>query len=165
MSFVPTKNVESIWNKIEREIVKLENVHLSKFAEYFKRTYIGEKDEFGIFIYKPTYNITFWNLYDRVINFLPRTINGVESWHRTLNKIGEISHPNIAKFIEIIQKMEEISRFTIGRLEGGKFSSCRVDIKKEWDLRMIVVNFHIFNTEAVFFELLDGKFQWNDQFE
>jgi hypothetical protein len=95
---------------------------LKDYFEYFRRNFIGVVDPKNGGWQKPKFSIVFWNARERVILNLPRTTNGVESWHRTLNKIGEIPHPNIGKFVEILQKNEEMARFTISKLISGQFN-------------------------------------------
>ena len=46
----------------------------------------------------PMFQHSLWNVYDRVMNNLPRTTNGVEGWHNAFNQSVGLSHANVSRF-------------------------------------------------------------------
>ena len=62
--------------------------------KYFGRTYVGEVR--GAVRGHPYSNIH-WNVYDRIINDLPCTTNGVEGWHNGFNRSVGQCHANVLK--------------------------------------------------------------------
>jgi hypothetical protein len=40
-------------------------------------------------------NEKFWNVYERTINFIPRTSNSIEGFHRFLNSVNDTTSPNL----------------------------------------------------------------------
>lgn len=91
---------------------------------------------------------------------MPRTTNGVESWHRILNNRCEIAHPNIGKFITIIQKEEELTRFKMTQCINGNLETLQKNYQWEEKIRLIADNFDMF-TEESYFKALDRVYQWN----
>ena len=70
--------------------------------EYFESTYVGVVR--GGVRGHPLFQHSLWNVYDRVINDLPRTTNAVEGWHNAFPRSVGHSHANIWTFISCLQK-------------------------------------------------------------
>ena len=68
--------------------------------EYFERTYVGEVRG-GVRV-PPLFKHSLWNVYDRVINDLPRTTNGVEGWHNGFNRSVGQCHANVWNFFSYL---------------------------------------------------------------
>jgi hypothetical protein len=79
--------------------------------------------------------------------------------HRSLNAQSFISHPNIAKFIDLIKKEEERSHFKILQRMSGKLEFDVKSLLQEEKLKTLVCNFKFFNIEE-FFNILDGIAKW-----
>lgn len=105
------------------------------------------------------YAIENWSCFNNVIDKLPRTTNAIEAWHRTINSRSEISHPNIARFISLLQSEEEIVRLEISRRKAGNFSFRKKHIVHDENLRIIVENFEMFSEEE-YFICLDKIIKW-----
>jgi hypothetical protein len=57
-----------------------------------------------IFLFEaPRFPIEFWNVYQRVIDNLPRTNNSVEAWNRRISVLAEGSHILLYKLIDILR--------------------------------------------------------------
>ena len=82
LAFVPSDKVVEVFEELsEDDRIPLE------FISYFETTYIGvlrgrrnnrRRDQ-------PLYPITFWNVFTRTEQALPRTNNSVEAFHNALN--------------------------------------------------------------------------------
>ena len=54
----------------------------------------------------PHFDIAFWNLYDRVLQRLPRSNNAAEGWHNAFNNavgIADSSVPNLSRKLQAEQ--------------------------------------------------------------
>jgi hypothetical protein len=111
---------------------------LVDFISYFEKNFIGEIS--GNTVQNSFYSICFWSVYQNIINGIPRSTCAVEAWHRSLNSICVISHPNFAKFLEVIQKEEEVVRIKILQARNGRFRISEKNYLKEEKLRTILRN-------------------------
>ena len=64
--------------------------------------YVGDL-RFGV-RHPPTFEHSLWNVYDRVVNNLPRTTNALEGWHNAFARSVGHAHASIWKFIETLKK-------------------------------------------------------------
>ncbi|KAL3106975.1 hypothetical protein niasHT_011179 [Heterodera trifolii] len=64
------------------------------FLEYLENTWIGRQRR------TPTFLLDFWNCKDITELHLPRTRNGVESWHARLQQAFTSPHPTFLSFFE-----------------------------------------------------------------
>ena len=74
-------------------------------------------------VVRPIYDIEYWSCYDRVLFSYPRTTNSLESWHKTLKCRSEKAHPNLARFVEILQNVENDALYDFIQLKDGNMSS------------------------------------------
>ncbi len=51
----------------------------------------------------PRFSIKFWNMYDRVVQNLPRSNNAVEGWHNAFNNSVGIAHPTVPNLSRKLQ--------------------------------------------------------------
>jgi hypothetical protein len=103
---VPIKELSKVLEFIKQEYEELFlDSKILEFHNYYLGNYIGVEKN-GVFE-NPRYRCEFWNCYTRVLMQLPRTINVAEAWHRSLNSLTDLAHPNLGKFINNIQKEEE----------------------------------------------------------
>ncbi|RVD93284.1 hypothetical protein TUBRATIS_001850 [Tubulinosema ratisbonensis] len=144
---------ELIYTEYKKENTQI----LDDFLFYFKKTYIGSSRNSGIF--EKIYDPKFWSVYSRILKNLPRTTNSVEAWHRNLNQKSLIAHPNIAKFIDIIKKENEKTRFNITQIFNGSFSFNLFNPSKEVKLQIILNNFNHFK-ELNYFKALITVYNW-----
>lgn len=153
LCFFEVKDVFETFYNIKCSIESDNFSDLKDFFCYFEKTYIRNKDQ------DPLFNISFWNVKDRVLKGLPRTTNGAEGWHRCLNNRAHISHPNILKFLDIIKSEEEKSRYKLVQYSLGKLDLNRRDSKKEDNLFIIVYNYENFDKEG-YFKALESCYNW-----
>ena len=61
-----------------------------------------------------------WNVYDAVLQDLPKTNNSVEGWHRDFEAQLTSYHPNIWKFLECIKREQTLSNAKIEQYIAGQ---------------------------------------------
>ena len=102
-----------------------------------------------------------WSAYERVITSKPRTTNTNEAWHKGLkNKIG-ISHPNFGRFLNSLQKEEELVRCGLLMAENGILEFPRQNFQTERKIFIVVSNYANFE-EYGFFDALEGVVAWKE---
>ena len=67
----------------------------------------------------PRFPMDTWNLYERVLQILPKTNNTVESWHSVLSK-DEKSHLTCNKLIEKLHKKQSYTENILVMIETGQ---------------------------------------------
>lgn len=147
LAFVPKEFViENFKNLIlitrEKYKTKFDN-----FIEYFNKTYIG------LNIIQPLYRISFWNANKRIKENIPRTTNCLEAWHRSINFNCNVSHPNFAKFIEVLIQENEKVRVCLIQSRSQIRIGNR-NLLKEEKLRQIVLNYCFYKDNEFFENLL-----------
>ena len=90
-----------------------------------------------------------WNVYDRVIQGLPRSNNAIEEWHQTFDNRVSIKHPSITRLAKCI--LREQARFEIdsGRLRMGEQPKKKKKIYQNLDARLkrFVLSYDVNNIE------------------
>ena len=106
---------------------------------YFERVWVGPKKGRGIFTMfisiihfipysiklgsrrsKPGFNLQVWNVYERVIQGLPRSNNAVEEWYLAFNNRVSIKHPSITRLAKCILREQAKFEIDIKRLRTGE---------------------------------------------
>ena len=95
--------------------------HKNLFA-YFETHYIGGERGRGSRRRRvpPTFSIDLWNVYERTLNQLPNTNNGVEGFHNALQASVTNTHPNFWKLINILKTEEYLSKKKVIDAERGE---------------------------------------------
>ncbi|CAF3330513.1 unnamed protein product [Rotaria sp. Silwood2] len=75
LPFVPASEVIEAFELIADEF----DDEADTLVEYYEKTWIGEKKKRGAGRKKPKFNNELWNVYERIINDLPRSNNSVEA--------------------------------------------------------------------------------------
>ncbi|KAG0442618.1 hypothetical protein DMUE_0137 [Dictyocoela muelleri] len=101
--------------------------------------------------------IIFWNVYERVINNIPRTINYLEAWYRCFNKNTEICHPNIVKLIDCMHKEKIHNKFNIEQRKKRKFEINKVQLEEERKLFILIENFDFLYCEEYLCSILENQ--------
>lgn len=83
---------------VVKELARFSEVDAYPFTNFFYTNYLGSFDAQGK-SYDATFNPNLWNVYERVLNDIPRTTNSAEGWHKNLNSVTSVKTPNIAKVI------------------------------------------------------------------
>ena len=65
---------------------------IKPLATYFEENFIGRLLRRNLRA-SPCYDIALWNLYDRVLQRLPRSNNAVKGWYNAFNNVVGIAHP------------------------------------------------------------------------
>lgn len=159
LAFIPKEDVYTTFDYISNvfEYKKFDNV--ARFLKYFRKNFIGSYNKNNVCKKKPFYCLNFWSCYKRVIRDIPRTINNLEAWHNNLSKKNIIAHPNLCRFLNSLQKIEEINRLRICRLSKGKFDTFK-DLKREEKLRILINNYDFFEIEN-YLELISSLYYWD----
>ncbi|RMZ94749.1 hypothetical protein BpHYR1_007450, partial [Brachionus plicatilis] len=84
LCYVPESDVVYEFKQLMSQLDK----SFDPFFKYIEKYYIGKKKKVA------RYQIPTWNLYNRVLEELPRTNNSVESWHNAFTT-NEKKHLNI----------------------------------------------------------------------
>lgn len=160
LAFFPLEFLQVAIDEITSTINLLEDEKekLLKFNKYFIETYIGcnySNNTSSIALFKPC----FWSCNERILLRTTRSINAAESWHRTFNSLFEAAHPNIAKFISCLQKMEEKNRFNLIQCKNGSIEINKKNIVQEERLIIAVENFEYYSIYE-FFKLLNKIYMW-----
>jgi hypothetical protein len=91
-----------------------------KIIKFFEKNYINVSDE----------NLRFWNAYNRVLAFLPRTTNALEGFHRAINKLFSRANPDLGYFGEKLHEEHLLSRKKIIDAYYSKTSVSSIVFKK-----------------------------------
>lgn len=158
LAFIKKEHVYKVYRRYRKVLLEIELLNIHDFVQYLDRTYFGifEDEQEQI---DPLYEIAFWNVYERVLNDLPRTTNSVEAWHRKINQKIKIKRPNIAYFVNKILDEEEVDRIKIIQLIGGKFNFAEVNYTKEYKLKILVKNIELFEVDN-YLGLVSSVFEW-----
>lgn len=152
LAFVPIEKVQEYYELIKCSYSKhVDLPSLNDFYQYFEHTYVGVYH--GNIRMSGTYELAFWNCYERTIKGIPRTTNSLEAWHRAMNASLAMAHPNIAKLIETFQKEEEIDRIALVQALNGDLTIPRTNFQKEAMLKVILESFELFEG-LEYFEIL-----------
>lgn len=143
LSFVPVQDVLIGYRHIKSLIFNYNIPEILEFLSYFEKIYVGNFNEMTGEYTHPAYQISFWNVHERVLLGLPRTSNNAESWNRTLNLRTVVANPNIAQFITNLLQQEELDIFNIKRAKIGIFQTNK-NFKKEENIRICVKNYRFF---------------------
>ncbi|CAF4614900.1 unnamed protein product, partial [Didymodactylos carnosus] len=93
LALIPTNIVESTWADIV-DLYTPEDINVTEFNDYLVQTYVDSDTSL--------YGIDIWNVYDAIINDLPRTNNHVEGYNSRLES-NFPKHPHIYHFIELLR--------------------------------------------------------------
>ncbi|CAF0977838.1 unnamed protein product [Didymodactylos carnosus] len=79
---------------------------------------------------RPQFVHQLWNIYERVVDDLPRSNNSVEGWHSAFANRVSISHPTLAKLADKIRREQSKFEIDIAQTRQGhepkpKKASCR----------------------------------------
>ena len=120
LAFVPILAVPQAFYDLEAVIRLNYNNHngVDVVLDYVEDTYIGRQCR-GRPHDVPMSPIQIWNMYDRTLAQLPRTNSNVEGWHKRFQTTCGCAHPNIWKFINILQNEKSLIHAEIQQALGG----------------------------------------------
>ncbi|CAF4857054.1 unnamed protein product [Rotaria socialis] len=112
-------------------------------VEYFEKTWIGQRKKRGTGRKKPIFNYELWNVYERVINNLPRSNNSVEAWHCAFANRVSMAHPSTAKLADKIRREQSKFEIDIQQMLQGHQPQLKKLVYRKLNERMIrVVNMY-----------------------
>ena len=85
----------------------------------------------------PLFPPDIWNVYDRVIDGLPRTTNAVEGWHNGFQSVSQ-SHANIWTFLSCLKKENATMHFKIAQDLAGVHAAPQTRVYRQ--LNEIIAN-------------------------
>ena len=112
LAFVPGNDVDNVFGLLNLDPA------LDVILDYVEENYLGVwcRGRFR----RPRFPYTWWGVYDRVLDDLPRTNNAVEGWHNRFNQHVGCRHANIWKIIDVIRKEEDISAVELTHILQGR---------------------------------------------
>jgi hypothetical protein len=156
LSYVPKLEMEGKYELICDRYKRLIGCDedFENFRAYFYSNWIDNNLKRAL-----THSFSFWSINHRILFDLPTTTNSLEAWHRSFNANAVIAHPNLSKFICLLQKEETKICALIARLNDGKCVASGT-LKKN-QIKNILTNFRYYkdlefieavirNTEVVF---------------
>ncbi|KAK9738629.1 hypothetical protein QE152_g9700 [Popillia japonica] len=114
-AFVPTESVVEVFETLcENQIFPPE---AQEVVDYFEDTWIGRPHRRQR--RPPQFDLDMWNLYQSILEDLPKTNNSVEGWHRGFAERVGAMHANIWKFINYIRKEQSLNEIRIEQYVSG----------------------------------------------
>ena len=114
LAFVPANLVRKVFEGVALRM-REEEPCLTSLLEYFEANYIGTITR------DPRFEIAIWNQWDRAGEYVRRTNNNVEGWHRALTSTMGISNPTIWKFFGELKKRIQYQTREIERISRKRF--------------------------------------------
>ena len=98
---------------------------------------------------KPKISLQLWNVYERVIQDLPRSNNAVEGWHHAFNNRVSIKHPSVTKLAKSILREQSRFEIDIERLRVGEQPKKKKKVYENLDARLkrVVISYDANNIE------------------
>jgi hypothetical protein len=161
LSFVPPKNIAFELENIVSFVKKSEIWTIFEAVfNYFKKTYISHSI-FGIVNDENDFTRFCWSGYERILQRIPLTNNGVEAWNNCIKVRSCISHPNIRRFTNMLQKEEELTRIKLIKCKNGEVVSKHKmkNLAKEKRLCDAVDSYEIFEN-GKFLDAVCGMYIW-----
>ena len=165
LAFVPVADVITAYTSIIDDFDDEDYALL----DYFERVWVGQKKGRGLchfrlmcLIYlilynanlgnrrgKPIFSLQLWNIYERVIQDLPRSNNHIEGWHHAFNNRVSIKHPSITKLAKCILREQSRFEIDIERLRAGEEPRKKKKVYANLDARLkrIALSYNVNNIE------------------
>lgn len=96
------------------------SVQLQELLNYFETTYIGILTRTQSARRGVQFPPELWSVYDNVKLGMPRTNNGIESWHGKLQKSFGGCHLSIYKFFEALSTEQGYQQSRLSKIERGE---------------------------------------------
>jgi hypothetical protein len=88
-------------------------------VDYFEDNFIGRPDRRGN-RQSQIFPLTLWNVNQRVVESLPRTINSVEGWHCGFQSSLYCTHLTLWKLLDRLKRENELHKLTVVQLLSGQ---------------------------------------------
>ncbi|KAF9761876.1 hypothetical protein NGRA_2361 [Nosema granulosis] len=100
LSFVPLNDVLIVAARLKRYIIEEKSVDVLCLFEWFQTEYL-ENDV-------SSKKIVFWNVFERTRQYIPRTTNSLEVYHRHLNTFIDIKQTSIIPILNELKNEQFI---------------------------------------------------------
>ena len=123
LAFVPIDDVVWAFESLQKQSPE----SFKPILSYFERTYIGKLVENSkTFRETPRFTIDSWNLFDRVMNKLPRTNNALESWH-SARKADVKKNLTLNRLVALLKDEQAKTDTELTSLNAGNFKKKNKD--------------------------------------
>ena len=113
LAFIPERNVIEAFELLQETLTS----EFDDLLAYFEDKYIGRiKRSRRV---TPQYPVNLWNMYERTNSLMPRTNNYIEGWHNKMQSAVSCHHPNIWKFLDILQEEHRLNMFIANQVKDG----------------------------------------------
>jgi len=129
LALIPPTLVETTWVNLMDEYTPDEYHVASRFNDYLVSTYVENGSA--------RFSKDIWNVYDAIVNRLPRTNNHVEGYNRRM-KAEFPTHPHIYQFIDILRMEHEYQHHVAE--ESQVQVRRRKKIHDEIDLKLVILH-------------------------
>lgn len=124
LAFVPTNDVFRWYIALKgfaffkNKLSSKSDNGIKKLLKYVEQTWIGSNDREGNYR-SGRFSIGIWDMYDMVLNGLPRTNNTTEGWHNSIRTFFGAHHPQIFKLIQGIKTKQGLQEVVMAQLQPG----------------------------------------------
>lgn len=119
LAFLPLEEVADGFEEIDEQRERdHRNDDMARLYAYFEDTYVGRPFRRGrrTALFPPET----WNVLRRTEEGLPRTSNKMEGWHRAIQTSYDCAHPSMWKFLQGLQKEEQLQRANLRQFMAGE---------------------------------------------
>ena len=133
LAFVPENDTQRYFDILSQNI----DQDLDVIVDYIEENYIGviRRGRFR----RPRFPISWWSVYDRVNQNLPRTNNAVEGWHNSFNSHVGLHHANIWKFLKVLKNDDDVSRVKMVKILQGNVPKNANPVFARMNVRILTV--------------------------
>lgn len=117
LAFVPLQDVNNTFEQFTAALDEEMDEILEDFLTYFEATWIGIVQRGRR--RRPAFPQELWNVYERVVQDLPRTNNSIEGWHRAFDLRVAITHPTLCRLVDRLRKEQADNELLIEQANAG----------------------------------------------
>ena len=118
LAFVPTEDVIHSFDLLCDQIRLTYGDDADRVLDYFEDNYIG-RFRANAQHRAPFFPIETWNMFCRTHQEVPCTDNNIKGWHRRFESNLTVAHPGFWKFLNTLNKEENLSQVDILQADGG----------------------------------------------
>jgi hypothetical protein len=116
LAFMPMGHVVNNFQRLTREVQFPEEA--LEVVDYFEDTWIGRPTANGR--RAPRFSLDLWNVFDAVVDGLPKTNNACEGWHRGFMELVGGHHPTIWKFFKALKLEQSKNEMVVEQYLAGQ---------------------------------------------
>jgi len=155
LSYIPLPDVIAAFEELSGNSPP----ELDPIIDYWEDNYIAlRRNRRG----NPRFPLPIWNVYNRILEDLPRTNNSVEGWHRAFQQSIDCLHSSVYKLIDTFRKEQhrveiDIQRFHAG-IRNAKASKLKY-IQLNQRLKILVQNYNSNNSVINYLRGISNNFE------